>query len=210
MTSDLRRDCLLRLQDVTYSRGERRLLARANLSVYSGDMVWLRGQNGQGKTSLLKLAMKLLQPEAGHVRWGESQAHQQTPAFVGHHNGLKEDLTVQQALGFAARLQGWLPDPLALRMAMEHLSLYALRHTALGLLSQGERRRVALARLLLNRNALWILDEPLDALDGHGIQTVLDMLEAHARAGGAVLMTSHIPVPPGHFQTMDLMALQAP
>jgi len=184
LTSEVGRACLLRLHDVTYTRGARRLLARANLSVYSGDMLWLRGQNGQGKTSLLKLAMKLLQPEAGQVSWGEPQAHPQTPAFVGHLNGLKDELSVQQALSFAARLQGWVPDPLPLRMALQQLSLYALRHTSLGLLSQGERRRVALARLLLNRNALWILDEPLDALDGDGIQAVLAMLETHARTGG--------------------------
>ena len=192
--------------DIVFSRAGNRLLGPLSLTIHPGDVVWLQGPNGRGKTSVLKLAMQLLQPDSGEVRWPAATMQIPTPVFVGHHNGLKDDLTVQQALTFAAQLHGWVPDPVAMGASLKRLSVHSLRHRCVGQLSQGEKRRVALARLLLQKTPLWILDEPLEALDSVGVSAVADILKEHAAAGGAVLMTSHIPVPLPFVWTMELGA----
>jgi heme exporter protein A len=168
-----------------------------NLQLGAGRATWLRGRNGRGKTSLLRLAAGLAAPESGRVLWGETPVRQagsftQTLVFIGHTNALKDDLTVLEALQFLARLHGRAADTVSLHDALQQLGMATRRDAFVRTLSQGQRRRAALARLALERAAsLWILDEPYDALDGDGVQAVNELLHAHLARGGAVLLTSH-------------------
>jgi heme exporter protein A len=189
----------LSLVDLACRRGNRVLFKGVNLQVHAGSAVWLRGRNGRGKTSLLRLACGLAVPEAGSVLWGgthlrgvpEFLAH---CVYIGHANALKEDLTVTEALRFLAQLHGRPHDAPSLQAALAHVGMASRRDAAVRTLSQGQRRRAALARLALERQAaLWVLDEPYDALDADGIACVNGLLYEHLARRGSVLLTSHQP-----------------
>ena len=187
----------LSLVDVACRRGERMLFKGVDLQVRPGHAVWLRGRNGRGKTSLLRLAAGLSVPESGNVLWGDAPVRRaegflQRLLYIGHSNALKDDLTALEALQFLARLHGRADDDASLRAALERLGMASRRDAPVRTLSQGQRRRVALARLALERAAaLWVLDEPYDALDVDGLQVVNELLRAHLARGGSVLLTSH-------------------
>jgi heme exporter protein A len=168
-------------------RGARLLFRGLDITLPPHSLTWLRGPNGSGKTSLLRLLAGLSLPHAGSVAHGGGQ-----PCFVGHANALKDDLTLLESLGFEAELRG-LPRPAACaRQALAQMGLAAQGHHLARSLSQGQRRRAALARLALDdAPAAWLLDEPLDALDADGVQRLGRLVQAHAARGGAVLYTSH-------------------
>lgn len=170
-------------------RGERVLFDRFDLDLHPGELVWLRAANGFGKTSLLRVLVGLAKPEAGTVRWAGDAA----PLHLAHANALKEDLTVGESLRYLVALHGLEASDTAIANAIRRLGLHAKRHAPIRVLSQGQRRRVALCRLCLSSpHATWILDEPYDALDTEGVALVGDLLVAHARGGGSVLFTSHV------------------
>jgi heme exporter protein A len=146
----------------------------------------LRGRNGRGKTTLLRIAAGLADGERGHAT---RRGHL---LYIGHANALKDDLRVGEALEFLRRVHGHLPDGAAIAHALERLGLAGERHALVRTLSQGQRRRAALARLALDAEAsLWLLDEPFDALDADGAARLNGLLAEHARRGGCVLLTSH-------------------
>ena len=158
-------------------------------SVKPGELVWLRGKNGSGKTSLLRIVAGLSRPEAGTL----TLAGGRPGAYIGHANALKDDLTVTESLVFLARLHDLEGSAQGVRDALRTLAIHHRRHAIVRTLSQGQRRRVALARLALEREpSLWVLDEPFDALDVHGIEAVNRLLVAHLARGGSVLLTSHL------------------
>ena len=178
-------------------RAGKLLFKDVDLDVGAGDIVWLRGQNGRGKTSLLRLLVGLAVPERGQVLCGgvptrgADSFHRQL-AFIGHANALKDDLTVSEALEFLLRIHGLPHDPQACRGALERLGMRERRDAIVRTLSQGQRRRVALARLALSAPAaLWVLDEPFDSLDVDGIERLNSLLSEHAARGASVLLTSH-------------------
>lgn len=187
----------LALRDVACRRGHRRLFAGVSFEVRPGTATWLRGRNGRGKTSLLRLAAGLSTPESGTVTWGGVPVRRapDLPArrvYIGHASALKDDLTLSESLRFLAALHGRSDDPAAIRSALEGLGLGARLQAPVRTLSQGQRRRGALARLALERQAaLWILDEPYDALDTDGLAAVNRLLREHLARGGSVLLTSH-------------------
>lgn len=189
----------LALTDLACRRGNRLLFRGVNLQVRGRDSIWLRGRNGRGKTSLLRLAAGLAVPESGQVSWGGvnvRRASDYAPrrVYIGHANALKEDLTVLESLQFLARLHGRAHDRAALQAALARVGIESRRDAPVRTLSQGQRRRAALARLALERTAaLWILDEPYDALDADGIDCVNRLLHEHLARGGSVLLTSHLP-----------------
>jgi heme exporter protein A len=201
---------LLDFDNVAFSRGRSKLFSGLHFSVYPGQVIWLQGHNGQGKTSVLKLAMRLAQPVAGVIRWGTAFDHGGAPTYIGHLNGQSVDLKVQESLTYSARMHGAVASADAVANALKRTSLYALRNRLVHSLSQGERRRLALTRLLLNQSALWVLDEPLDALDTASTAMVLDLIEEQIQNGGAVLMSSHIPFHATDLQVLDLAALHTP
>lgn len=189
---------LLQATDLACERGGRTLFSGLNLQLPPGSISWLRGRNGGGKTSLLRLLAGLATPAAGQVRiagrslsqWGV--AGRRHWAYVAHHNALKDDLTVLESLRFMARLHGLDDEPATLKAALSTLGMGRQSLAYVRTLSQGQRRRVALARLALCSNApVWLLDEPFDALDTDGIAALNGLISAHARAGGCVLLTSH-------------------
>lgn len=179
-------------------RGERVLFEGLDLRLVPGEMVWLRGANGRGKTTLLRTLAGLGAPAAGELRWGGRPLAALDPAwrrqliYLGHANALKDDLSAEESLHFAARLAGTAHTAVQLRSALAALGVGMLARRAVRTMSQGQRRRVALARLALApRPALALLDEPFDALDEDGIERLASLLAEHVEAGGCVLFTSH-------------------
>jgi heme exporter protein A len=183
--------------DLACRRGNRRLFGGVNFTVDAGQATWLRGRNGRGKTSLLRLAAGLSAPESGRITWGgvavrEAAGMAQRLVYVAHASALKDDLSVTESLRFLAQLHGRDDSIGALHAALERVGMGARRDALVRTLSQGQRRRATLARLALEREAsLWILDEPYDALDSDGIEAVNALLNEHLTRGGSVLLTSH-------------------
>jgi heme exporter protein A len=181
-------------------RGTRLLFKGLDLSIDAGQIVWVRGRNGRGKTSLLRLAAGLSVPEDGQVLWNDMPVRRaagfcERLVFIGHANALKDDLTVSESLALLLHIHGRLHDKATVSAALERMGLLSRRDAMVLTLSQGQRRRVALARLAAEREAsLWILDEPFDALDVDGVQRLNGLLVEHRERGGSVLLTSHQPL----------------
>jgi heme exporter protein A len=187
----------LRLVDVACRRGDRLLFAGLHETIGSGELLWLRGGNGRGKTSLLRLVAGLAEPERGQILWADAPTRRNAHfagelVYIAHTNALKDDLTAAESLAFLARVHGRNPAAPAIRAALARLGLAGRERTPTRSLSQGLRRRVTLARLALETApALWVLDEPFDALDVAGTATLHALLAAHRARGGSVLLTSH-------------------
>jgi heme exporter protein A len=183
--------------DLACRRGNRRLFGGVNFDLGAGQALWLRGRNGRGKTSLLRLAAGLSVPESGRITWGgvpvrEAEGMAQRLVYVAHASALKDDLSVTESLRFLAQLQGRDDSIAALHAALDRVGMGSRRDALVRTLSQGQRRRATLARLALEREAsLWILDEPYDALDSDGIDSINALLAEHLARGGSVLLTSH-------------------
>ena len=189
---------LLELQDITCSRGERQLFS--GLSARLGPSQWLRvqGNNGAGKTSLLRMVCGLLLPTRGAVLWrGEPitrlrEEFSRELLYLGHAAALKNDLSAIENLQCASALGGHMPGTDAAAAALEAAGLGAQLDLPARVLSQGQRRRVALARLALPEAAsLWVLDEPFNALDTTACAWLTGLLNRHLKRGGLAVLTSH-------------------
>ena len=187
----------LRLVDVACRRGDRTLFSGLTETLASGELLWLRGGNGRGKTSLLRLVAGLAAPEAGQILWDGAPTRRNARfagelVYIAHANALKDDLTAAESLAFLARIHGRDDGAAPVRAALARLGLAGRERAPTRSLSQGLRRRVALARLALETApALWVLDEPFDALDVAGTAILHALLAAHRARGGSVLLTSH-------------------
>ncbi|WP_153115963.1 cytochrome c biogenesis heme-transporting ATPase CcmA [Rhodocyclus tenuis] len=191
---------MLEASNLECVRGERRLFAGVGFRLDAGELLSLQGANGSGKTSLLRMLCGLTAPAAGEIRWrgqataklgGEFRAEL---CYLGHHNAIKEELTPLENLLTSARLAG---EPLAEDNALDALETVGLagrEDLACRYLSQGQKRRVALARLVHERRALWILDEPYVALDVAAVDMVAGLIGAHLQRGGLAVLTTHQPV----------------
>lgn len=189
---------LLSVRGLAAQRGDRLLFEGLDLEIGPSEVVWLRGRNGRGKTSLLRILAGLSSPAAGAVRIGgldlraEASACRASLCYVAHANALKDDLTAAQSLSFLAGLRAGPPDAEAIGTALTRMGVGSRAGALVRTLSQGQRRRVALARLALpDSPPLWLLDEPFDALDDRGIEVLNALLADHAARGGAALLTSH-------------------
>ncbi len=192
-------------------RGRRLLFEGLDIRLDPGSVTWLRGTNGSGKTSLMRILAGLAHAAEGEVQWNGqpfAKAGAQARAgvlYIGHANALKDDLTLAEALAFHAALAG-LDEPMArAERALATLRLADRRRFAVRTLSQGQRRRGALARLVLDdAPRAWILDEPFDALDSASVALLAGLVEDHAARGGAVLLTSHQAIPLAAAREFDL------
>lgn len=189
-------DATLVVRDLQCQRGERVLFAPTSFVVRAGAIVWIRGANGQGKTTLLRTLAGLSAPAAGELAWAGAPALAPRPLYLALANALKDDLTVAESLRFLLHLGGHHVEGGAVDTALERFGLASRRNAFVRTLSQGQRRRVALARLAAQRELQpWLLDEPFDALDAAGVEVLAAVIAAHARRGGSVVLTSHLPVP---------------
>lgn len=193
-------------------RGDRRLFAGVSFRLEGGELLNLQGKNGAGKTSLLRMLVGLAQPVAGEITWrGEpirklAEDYRAELCYMGHHNAIKEELTPLENLLASARLAG---EPLSEEQALEALYAVGLagrEDLQAKYLSQGQKRRVALARLIHERRALWVLDEPFVALDVAAVDMVAGLIGAHLQRGGLAVMTTHqaVNIPAGNLREYRL------
>ncbi len=189
---------MLQAEGLAAFRGERLVFRDVGFSLRAGGALLLTGPNGSGKSTLLRLLAGLLRPAAGTLRWdGEDaladlQAHARMVGYIGHLDAVKPTLTAAENLVFAARLGGGSVDELLAEVGLKELADLPAR-----MLSAGQRRRLALARLTLARAVLWLLDEPTVGLDSRSVARFGQTLEAHRAAGGLVVAATHTPLPLG-------------
>ena len=185
-------DAAIVVRELQCRRGDRVLFAPTSFVVAPGSIVWVRGANGQGKTTLLRTLAGLSVPAAGEIVRNGARP----PLYLAHANALKDDLTVAESLRFLLHLAGQHVDGRAVDAALERFGMASRKDAFVRTLSQGQRRRVALARLAAQRELLpWLLDEPFDALDAAGVELLASVIAQHARRGGVVVLTSHLPLP---------------
>jgi len=177
-------------------RGERAVFAGLGFGVAAGGVLLLRGANGSGKSSLLRCMAGLLSPVAGLLTWddmpvaADAEVHRSRLRYLGHQDAVKSALTVAEDLTFWQRLHG-ARDPVAIGTALNRFGIAHLADLPARLLSAGQRRRVALARLLAAPAPLWLLDEPTNALDDDGVERFAAVVGEHRAGGGVVVLAAH-------------------
>lgn len=188
------------IDDLTLARGERRLFAGLNFTVQAGEAVALVGANGAGKTSLLRAVAGLLRPEAGAIRFegdggdlDPEEARAGGLHLLGHHDGLKSNRTAGEELRFWAAWTGGSAEGIA--RAGEALTLTPLLDLDVRKLSAGQRRRLALARLIAAPRSLWLLDEPMAPLDAANRARFGALMAEHLAGGGMIVAAVHDPLP---------------
>lgn len=191
---------MLAANDLSCRRGERLLFSGISFIVQPGELLHVQGANGSGKTSLLRLLCGLSMPEKGEILWhncpprtlGEDFLAAVT--YLGHQNAIKEELSAVENIQVSASFNGKPVSDDEAYAALETMGLGDKADLHTKVLSQGQRRRVALARLSLSGSALWLLDEPLAALDAEGVTRVETLLDTHLSRGGMAVVTTHQPL----------------
>lgn len=188
---------MLEVTDLECVRGDRRLFTGLGFTLRPGELLHVHGANGSGKTSLLRTICRLMEPAAGDIRWGGAlirtlaEDYLAQLLYLGHLNGLKDELTGRENLAIAATLAGSPVAAERIPAALRRMGLAECDDLPVKLLSQGQKRRVALTRLLLNGATLWVLDEPFTALDSVAVNTLQAILAGHLDSGGMVILTTH-------------------
>lgn len=188
----------LSVEHLTVRRGGRGVFERLSLRLDPGELLALTGRNGSGKTTLLRALALLVPGESGEIRWqGQSvaldrEAWRGRLAWLGHSDGLKGDLTLAENLAAAEALQsGAAPPASDIAAALAAFDLADLAHRPARALSAGQRRRAALARVKLSKAPVWLLDEPLNALDARAQEALRAILRTHLAQGGLVIAATH-------------------
>jgi heme exporter protein A len=187
-------------------RSDHLVFEDVSFHVSAGEALWVRGKNGAGKSSLLRICATLLKPVQGDMKWlGEScfedpDSYRSQFLYVGHQDALKSALTVAENLNFWAQ---YLGDG-TIDHALSEFELDPLRETLTGLLSAGQKKRVNLARLLIIKAPLWILDEPFSSLDQSYIGLVKNQMDRHLEEGGTILYSTHQPLNLNSSSSLDL------
>lgn len=189
---------MLEAVDLQCVRGERALFSGLGFRLRGGELLRIAGANGSGKTSLLRIVCGLLAPTLGEIRWRGEDIHGLREEFwsqlvyIGHSNAIKDDLTAAENLKIACTLAGSSASGERVGAALRRLGLVGCERLPTRVLSQGQRRRVALARLALSEAVpLWILDEPFTALDAAAVDFVQELIAQHVARGAAVVYATH-------------------
>ncbi len=186
----------LAIQSLSIQRGDRTLFSGLSLEMKAGEAVALTGRNGAGKTSLLRAVAGLLRPAAGEIRFGDVEADEARAKglhMVGHLDGLKTGRTVWEELLFQTRWTGGTDAAAA--AALQTLDIVRLKDLEVRRLSAGQRRRLALARLVAAPRPLWLLDEPMAPLDAEQRRRFGELMQKHLDGGGLILAAVHDPLP---------------
>lgn len=198
---------MLRAEGLAAIRGERLIFQDVSFVLPDGAALILTGRNGAGKSTLLRLLAGLVRPDAGRLLWDDTDAladrtlHGARVALLGHQDALKPGLTAAENLAFAARLSG---RPIAAALAV--LGLEELAELPVRMLSAGQKRRLALARVSLSLAPLWLLDEPTLGLDDLAVERLGVLLKQHRAAGGMIVAATHVTLPLGETVTLRLNA----
>lgn len=191
-------------------RGDRLVFDGLSFTLDAGGALLLHGPNGSGKSSLMRLMAGLLRPAEGALTWGgaavadDPDAHRARLHYVGHLDAIKPTLTVAENIAFHARLRG-VATP-ALEAALDAFALGNLADQPGRFLSQGQRRRTALARLAASPADLWLLDEPTLGLDRAAVDRLAKVLARHRAGGGRVVVATHVPLDLSDAAILDLAA----
>lgn len=188
---------MLAVHGLTCERGGRALFQNLDFTVERGTLMHVRGSNGSGKTSLLRMLCGLSPPASGKISWDNNDIRQLREdyaaqiTYIGHHPAIKDDMSALENLSTSQMLAG---QSVSVTQALDALNTVGLKERAnlpARVLSQGQRRRVALARLWLCNRLLWILDEPFNALDVEATALLERHIESHLGRGGMAVLTAH-------------------
>lgn len=200
----------LEARGIACVRGERTLFSKLNLQVLAGQCLHIRGENGVGKTSLLRLLTGLASPESGDILWDgnsikdvASEYHGKL-LFLGHRDALKEDLSALENLRMFAAIDGILLSDQDAFTSLWRFGLKGREDLPVNCLSAGQKKRVLMARMVTRRAQVWILDEPFNALDTHATQELLGLIAEHLEGNGLVVLTSHQPLSIPNLRVLDL------
>ena len=197
MNGDRNAPTRLEIIDLEVSRSDRTLFSGLNFALEPGEVLQVEGANGSGKTTLLRTVCGLLLPGAGDIHWngqnirGLREEYGRQVLYLGHLNGIKNDLNALENLRIAATLDGDEIGESEVWGALERIGLAGFEDLPTKVLSQGQKRRVALARLLLSSARLWVLDEPFVALDVKAVALLQTIIADHVARGGMVILTTH-------------------
>jgi heme exporter protein A len=203
---------LLQTRELSCVRDDRWLFEGLNLKISGGQILLVEGKNGSGKTSLLRILTGLSLPESGDVLWQGEPISEVGPDYyeqvnyVGHHDGVKRDLTCVENLRLIQAMG--IPSGLDIDEVLEQVNLFRFGDNFVATLSAGQKRRLALARLVATEARLWIMDEPFTSLDKASMAMFQRMFEKHLETDGCIVMTSHhdIEMPGSNVVRLDLSA----
>ncbi|WP_035383878.1 cytochrome c biogenesis heme-transporting ATPase CcmA [Ferriphaselus sp. R-1] len=191
---------MLEVSNLACSRGDHPLFTDLSFALEAGELLQVQGENGKGKTSLLRTLCGFMQPVAGEIRWrGENieeldEDYYAELLYLGHHNAIKDELNALENLQISAGLAGIALSEKEAVAALRRMGLKGREHLPVKVLSQGQRRRAALARMLVSDAPLWVLDEPLTALDVGAVGLIQELLGEHLARDGMVIFTTHQPL----------------
>lgn len=188
----------LRAKNLTLTRGGRPLFTNLNFTIARGEALVLRGANGSGKTSLLRVVAGLTVADDGVISWGDvvwksaSIAQRANVLYLGHANALKDELTAAENLADGLGFDGVVTSSGNQLGALDRVGLTTRRDLQARRLSQGQKRRIGLARLLLAQKPVWLLDEPTNALDADGVALFTEIVDEHLARGGIACIATHL------------------
>lgn len=188
---------MLEVTGLACARGEHQLFAGLSFALSAGELMQVQGENGSGKTTLLRTLCGFIQPLAGDIRWqGQrirelDEEYHANIIYLGHLNAIKDELNALENLRISSALAGCAVSDSVAIAALRRMGLRGRETFPVKVLSQGQRRRVALARLLVSKAPLWILDEPLAALDVGAVGLMQGLIGEHLNNKGMVIFTTH-------------------
>lgn len=187
----------LEVRALSCVRGDRRLITDLDLTLESGELLFVKGHNGSGKSTFLRALCGLLLPESGGVYWQNEnirdlrEDYSANLLYLGHYNGIKDELTALENLRIAASIDGYSVSEEQAWDVLKQIGLRGHEDVPTKYLSQGQKRRVALARLLVSEAVVWVLDEPFTALDVAAVDMLQNVIKGHLARGGIVVLTTH-------------------
>ena len=188
---------MLEVSNLTAIRDDRVLFENLQFEIKPGELVQIEGRNGTGKTTLLRIVTGLGDIEEGIIKWKGEEVEKsrdvfhQDLLFLGHQTGVKRELTALENLRFYQSIHNNRSSEEEIFAALAQVGLAGREDVPVAQLSAGQQRRVALARLWLSNQILWILDEPLTAIDKQGVKVLESLFASHADNGGIIVLTTH-------------------